>query len=109
MPLLGFSEGCPMGVLFAATRKTQPYARKIAHKGLSVEPELLAEIEYRAKSGEERCGTHSFEDCETIYEQSTVRLRPRRGYRVYGDFVLRRERDRRHDLPVDEFVTIRLK
>jgi hypothetical protein len=33
-------------------RKTQPYAKKIAHKGIWVEPELLAEIEYRAKSGE---------------------------------------------------------
>jgi ATP-dependent DNA ligase len=33
-------------------RKTQPYAEKIAHKGIWVEPELLAEIEYRAKSAE---------------------------------------------------------
>jgi bifunctional non-homologous end joining protein LigD len=33
-------------------RKTQPYAKKIAHKGVWVEPELLAEIEYRAKSAE---------------------------------------------------------
>jgi bifunctional non-homologous end joining protein LigD len=33
-------------------RKTQPYARKIAHRGVWVEPELLAEIEYRAKSAE---------------------------------------------------------
>jgi bifunctional non-homologous end joining protein LigD len=31
-------------------RKTQPYAKRIAHKGIWVEPELLAEIEYRAKS-----------------------------------------------------------
>jgi bifunctional non-homologous end joining protein LigD len=31
-------------------RKTQPYARKIAHRGIWVEPSLLAEIEYRAKS-----------------------------------------------------------
>ena len=31
-------------------RKTQPYAKKIAHKGIWVEPRLLAEIEYRAKS-----------------------------------------------------------
>jgi bifunctional non-homologous end joining protein LigD len=30
-------------------RKTQPYARKIAHRAVWVEPELLAEIEYRAK------------------------------------------------------------
>lgn len=33
-------------------RKTQPYARRIAHKGIWVEPKLLAEIEYRAKSAE---------------------------------------------------------
>ena len=33
-------------------RKTQPYTRRIAHKGIWVEPELLAEIEYRAKSAE---------------------------------------------------------
>ena len=33
-------------------RKTQPYAKKIAHRGIRVEPSLLAEIEYRAKSAE---------------------------------------------------------
>jgi bifunctional non-homologous end joining protein LigD len=33
-------------------RKTQPYAKRIAHKGIWVEPELLAEIEYRAMSAE---------------------------------------------------------
>src|SRR6185503_16615601 len=33
-------------------RKTQPYTKRIAHKGVWVEPELLAEIEYRAKSAE---------------------------------------------------------
>jgi bifunctional non-homologous end joining protein LigD len=33
-------------------RKTQPYAKKIAHRGTWVEPSLLAEIEYRAKSAE---------------------------------------------------------
>ncbi|MCP1767239.1 ATP-dependent DNA ligase [Bradyrhizobium japonicum] len=33
-------------------RKTQPYAKRIAHKGIRVEPKLLAEIEYRAKSAE---------------------------------------------------------
>jgi bifunctional non-homologous end joining protein LigD len=31
-------------------RKTQPYVKRIAHKGIWVEPKLLAEIEYRAKS-----------------------------------------------------------
>lgn len=33
-------------------RKTQPYTKRIAHKGIWVEPELMAEIEYRAKSTE---------------------------------------------------------
>jgi bifunctional non-homologous end joining protein LigD len=33
-------------------RETQPYAKKIAHRGTWVEPSLLAEIEYRAKSAE---------------------------------------------------------
>lgn len=33
-------------------RKTQPYTKRIAHKGIWVEPRLLAEIEYRAKSTE---------------------------------------------------------
>jgi bifunctional non-homologous end joining protein LigD len=33
-------------------RKTQPYAKKIAHRGVWIEPSLLAEIEYRAKSAE---------------------------------------------------------
>jgi bifunctional non-homologous end joining protein LigD len=31
-------------------RKTQLYSRKIAHRGVGVEPSLLAEVEYRAKS-----------------------------------------------------------
>jgi bifunctional non-homologous end joining protein LigD len=33
-------------------RRTQPYAKRIDHKGIWVEPKLLAEIEYRAKSAE---------------------------------------------------------
>jgi bifunctional non-homologous end joining protein LigD len=33
-------------------RKTQPYAKKIAHRGIWVEPSQLTEIEYRAKSAE---------------------------------------------------------
>jgi bifunctional non-homologous end joining protein LigD len=32
--------------------KPQPYAKRIAHKGIWVEPKLLAEVEYRAKSAE---------------------------------------------------------
>jgi bifunctional non-homologous end joining protein LigD len=33
-------------------RKTQPYGKRIAHRGIWVEPQLLAEIEYRARSAE---------------------------------------------------------
>ena len=33
-------------------RETQPYTKRIAHRGTWVEPKLLAEIEYRAKSAE---------------------------------------------------------
>jgi bifunctional non-homologous end joining protein LigD len=33
-------------------RKTQPYTKRIAHKGIWGEPELNAEVEYRAKSAE---------------------------------------------------------
>jgi bifunctional non-homologous end joining protein LigD len=33
-------------------RETQPYTKRIAHRGIWVEPQLLAEIEYRAKSAE---------------------------------------------------------
>jgi bifunctional non-homologous end joining protein LigD len=33
-------------------RETQPYAKKIAHRGVWVEPSLLVEVEYRAKSAE---------------------------------------------------------
>jgi bifunctional non-homologous end joining protein LigD len=33
-------------------RKTQPYSKRIGHRGIWVEPELMAEIEYRAKSAE---------------------------------------------------------
>lgn len=33
-------------------RKTQAFAKRIAHKGIWTEPKLLAEIEYRARSAE---------------------------------------------------------
>lgn len=33
-------------------RKTQAFAKRISHKGIWVEPKLLAEIEYRAKSAD---------------------------------------------------------
>jgi bifunctional non-homologous end joining protein LigD len=40
------------GRLEPLVRKTQAFAKRIAHKGIWVEPKLLAEIEYRAKSAE---------------------------------------------------------
>jgi bifunctional non-homologous end joining protein LigD len=33
-------------------RKTQPYSKRITHRGIWVEARLLAEIEFRAKSAE---------------------------------------------------------
>jgi bifunctional non-homologous end joining protein LigD len=33
-------------------RKTQPYAKRIAYRGIWIEPKLLVEIEYRSKSAE---------------------------------------------------------
>jgi bifunctional non-homologous end joining protein LigD len=47
-------------------RKTQPYAKRITHRGIWVAPELLAEIEYRAKSLLERCAIRSSRDCGRI-------------------------------------------
>jgi bifunctional non-homologous end joining protein LigD len=44
-------------------RKTQPYAKRISHKGIWVEPELNAEIEYRAKSAEGRFAIPSSRAC----------------------------------------------
>ncbi len=41
-------------------RKTRPYAKRIAHRGIWVEPTLLAEIEYRAKSAEGKVGLSFF-------------------------------------------------
>jgi bifunctional non-homologous end joining protein LigD len=49
-------------------RKTQPYSKRITHRGIWVEPELLAEIEYRAKSAEGRCAIHSLRVCGSTYE-----------------------------------------
>jgi bifunctional non-homologous end joining protein LigD len=43
-------------------RKTQPYAKRIAHRGIWVEPKLLAEIEYRAKSAEGKVRHPFFKD-----------------------------------------------
>ena len=49
-------------------RKTQPYTKRIAHKGIWVEPELLAEIEYRAKSAEGKVRHPFFKGFGKTYE-----------------------------------------
>jgi bifunctional non-homologous end joining protein LigD len=40
--------------LIQLIRKTQPFSKRISHRGIWVEPKLLVEIEYRAKSAEGR-------------------------------------------------------
>ena len=45
----GLGRG-PAEAAKAMIRKRQLYAKRIAHKGIWVEPKLLVEIEYRAKS-----------------------------------------------------------
>src|SRR5258708_3151942 len=49
-------------------RKTQPYKKNIAHRGIWVEPELLAEIEYRAKSAEGKVRHPFFKAFGRTYE-----------------------------------------
>jgi hypothetical protein len=44
--------------LASLVRKTQPYSKRIADKGIWVEPKLVAEIEYRAKSAEGSPGSY---------------------------------------------------
>lgn len=43
-------------------RKTQPYTKRVSHKGFWVEPKLLAEVEYRGKSAEGKV-RHPFFKC----------------------------------------------
>jgi bifunctional non-homologous end joining protein LigD len=50
---LHWSCACPLRArLTSLIRKTQPYSKPIAHRGIWVEPDLLVEVEYRAKSAE---------------------------------------------------------
>jgi bifunctional non-homologous end joining protein LigD len=51
-------------------RKSQPYATKIAHRGIWVEPSLLAEIEYRAKSAEGKVGLRFSRGCARISDNT---------------------------------------
>jgi hypothetical protein len=43
-------------------RKSQPYSKRIAHKGIWVEPELLVEIETVRNRQTARCGIRSLRD-----------------------------------------------
>jgi ATP-dependent DNA ligase len=54
-------------------RKTQPYSKKISHRGIWVEPELLAEIEYRAKSAEGKVRHPFSRACGRTYELGSSR------------------------------------
>jgi bifunctional non-homologous end joining protein LigD len=47
-------------------RKTQPYSKRIAHRGIWVGPSLLAEIEYRTKSAEGKIRHPVFKGCGRI-------------------------------------------
>jgi bifunctional non-homologous end joining protein LigD len=53
-------ETAPGWRLKPLIRKSLPCAKKIAHRGIWVEPSLLAEIEYRAKSAEGHAATSIF-------------------------------------------------
>jgi bifunctional non-homologous end joining protein LigD len=48
--------------LTSMIRNTQPYTKRNAHQGIRVELELLAEIEYRAKSAEGKVRYRLFKD-----------------------------------------------
>ncbi|MGX1352318.1 ATP-dependent DNA ligase [Bradyrhizobium elkanii] len=53
------SAADPRKRLTPLIRKTQPYTKRIAHKAIWVEPKVMAEIQYRAKSAEGKV-RHSF-------------------------------------------------
>jgi hypothetical protein len=50
----------------ARARAAAGYTKRMAHKGSWVEPKLLAEIEYRAKSAEGKADTSSSRACGRI-------------------------------------------
>ena len=56
-------------------RKTQPYSKRIAHKGVWVEPKLLAEIEYRAKSAQGKVRHPSSRVCGRTFDGPFVGAR----------------------------------
>ncbi|WP_247522591.1 hypothetical protein [Bradyrhizobium sp. 190] len=63
-------------------RKTLPYTKRIAHKGIWVEPELNAEIEYRAKSAGGRYAIHSSRAFGRIFKWTILRAPKQRDHRL---------------------------
>jgi bifunctional non-homologous end joining protein LigD len=55
-------------------RRAQPYTKKIAHRATWVEPTLLAEVEYRAKSAEGEVRHPVFKVCGRICNGSKRRV-----------------------------------
>jgi|tagenome__1003787_1003787.scaffolds.fasta_scaffold20535175_1 bifunctional non-homologous end joining protein LigD len=55
-------------------QKTQPYTKRIAHKGIWVEPELLAEIEYVPNLLRERSAIRFSKVYARIYEHNRLGL-----------------------------------
>jgi hypothetical protein len=76
-------------------RKTQPYAKKIAHRGIWVEPSLLAEIEYRVKSA--NCAIHSSMASGKTCDAGLLRLERRDGSRMRSGRP--RQGRRSHQMP----------
>jgi bifunctional non-homologous end joining protein LigD len=56
-------------------RSAQPYTKKIAHRATWVEPTLLAEIEYRAKSAEGKVRHPVFKGLREDLSMATDRRR----------------------------------
>jgi hypothetical protein len=64
-----YSSAVPSRLLKPLIRKTQPYGKSLAHRGIWVEPSLLAELEYRASPPRARCGIRFLRNCARIYDR----------------------------------------
>jgi hypothetical protein len=53
-------------------RKTQAFAKRVAHEGIWVEPKLLAEIEYGRSRRKAKSGTRSSAGCGKISDDSRI-------------------------------------
>jgi bifunctional non-homologous end joining protein LigD len=65
-------------------RKTQPYTKQIAHKGIWAEPKLMAEIEYRAKSAEGKVRHPFSRACARMGMNRSLPVRNEKGRRGRG-------------------------